>query len=166
MVPNCKIIEIDGITGSCALHYLKIYIILNPLIIANSDQYIVWNSSKTLYNFYTKNFDGGILTFNSIHPKWSYAKCDENLIVTEVAEKKVISKNATVGVYYWKKGSDYVNYADKMIKKNKRVNNEFYVCPVFNEAINDGKKIAISQVEKMHGLGTPEDLKNYLETTK
>ena len=169
MVPNCKIIEIDGITegAACTTLLAKKYIDnLNPLIIANSDQYIVWNSSKTLYNFYTKNFDGGILTFNSIHPKWSYAKCDENLIVTEVAEKKVISKNATVGVYYWKKGSDYVNYADKMIKKNKRVNNEFYVCPVFNEAINDGKKIAISQVEKMHGLGTPEDLKNYLETTK
>jgi len=169
MVPNCKIIEIDGITegAACTTLLAKKYIDnFNPLIIANSDQYIIWNSSKTLYNFYTKNFDGGILTFNSIHPKWSYAKCDENLIVTEVAEKKVISKNATVGVYYWKKGCDYVNYANKMIKKNKRVNNEFYVCPVFNEAINDGKKIAISKVEKMHGLGTPEDLKNYLETSK
>ena len=169
MVPNCKIIEIDGITegAACTTLLAKKYINnSNPLIIANSDQYIVWNSSKTLYNFYTKDFDGGILTFESIHPKWSYAKCDDNLMVTEVAEKKVISKNATVGVYYWKKGSDYVNYANKMIKKNKRVNNEFYVCPVFNEAINDGKKIAISRVEKMHGLGTPEDLKNYLETTK
>lgn len=169
MVPNCKIIEIDGITegAACTTLLAKKYINnSNPLIIANSDQYIVWNSSKTLYNFYTKDFDGGILTFESIHPKWSYAKCDDNLMVTEVAEKKVISKNATVGVYYWKKGSDYVNYANKMIKKNKRVNNEFYVCPVFNEAINDGKRIAISRVEKMHGLGTPEDLKNYLETTK
>tara|TARA_Y100000591_G_scaffold226165_1_gene197229 strand:- start:118 stop:1488 length:1371 start_codon:yes stop_codon:yes gene_type:complete len=169
MVPNCKIIEIDGLTdgAACTTLLAKKYINnSNPLIIANSDQYIEWNSSKTLYNFYTKDFDGGILTFESIHPKWSYAKCDNNQIVKEVAEKKVISKNATVGVYYWKKGSDYVNYANKMIKNNKRVNNEFYVCPVYNEAINDGKKIAISHVDKMYGLGTPEDLKNYLEITK
>ena len=68
---------------------------------------------------------------------------DKNNLVTEVAEKKVISKNATVGVYYWKKGSDYVNFAETMIKKNIRVNNEFYVCPVYNEAIVGGKKIVI-----------------------
>ena len=73
-----------------------------------------------------------------------------------------ISKNATVGVYYWKKGSDYVNCAETMIKKNIRVNNEFYVCPVYNEAISDGKKIVIDKVSEMHGLGTPDDLKNFI----
>ena len=83
-------------------------------------------------------------------------------MVIEVAEKNVISKNATVGVYYWKKGSDYVKYAKQMIKKNIRVNNEFYVCPVYNEAIKDKKKIAIEMVKKMHGLGTPEDLNSFL----
>ena len=115
-----------------------------------------------MYNFNSKKIDGSILTFEAIHPKWSYAKVDKNNLVTEVAEKKVISKNATVGVYYWKKGSDYVKYADQMIKKNIRVNNEFYVCPVFNEAILDKKKIIIDQVDEMHGLGTPEDLNNFL----
>ena len=76
--------------------------------------------------------------------------------MTEVAEKKVISDKATVGVYYWKKGSDYVTSAEKMIKKNIRVNNEFYVCPVFNEAIQNGKKILVEEITKMWGLGTPE----------
>ena len=169
MVPNSKIIEIDGVTegAACTTLLAKKFIDnSNPLIIANSDQYILWDSSKTLYNFYTKGFDGGILTFESIHPKWSYAKCDENQIVKEVAEKKVISTNATVGIYYWKKGSDYVKYANRMIKKNLRVNGEFYVCPIYNEAIKDGKKISISKVKKMYGLGTPEDLKNYLDLTK
>ena len=79
-----------------------------------------------------------------------------------VQVKKVISKNATVGVYYWKKGSDYVNCAETMIKKNIRVNNEFYVCPVYNEAIGEGKKIVIDKVSEMHGLGTPDDLKNFI----
>jgi len=163
--PNCKVVEIDKLTegAACTTLLANKYINNNnPLIIANSDQYIKWNSSQTLYNFTTKKIDGGILTFNSVHPKWSYAKCDNNLNVTEVAEKKVISNNATVGVYFWKKGSDYVKYANQMIKKNIRVNNEFYVCPVFNEAIKDEKNIKIEKVDEMHGLGTPEDLSNFL----
>ena len=163
--PNCKIIELDNITEGAACTTLlakKLINNNNPLIIANSDQYIEWDSIKSMYNFNSKKIDGSILTFEAIHPKWSYAKVDKNNLVTEVAEKKVISKNATVGVYYWKKGSDYVKYADQMIKKNIRVNNEFYVCPVFNEAILDKKKIIIDQVDEMHGLGTPEDLNNFL----
>ena len=163
--PNCKVVEIDKLTegAACTTLLAKKYINnSNSLILANSDQYIKWNSSQSLYNFITKKIDGGILTFNSVHPKWSYAKCDDNSNVIEVAEKKVISNNATVGVYFWKKGSDYVKYANQMIKKNIRVNNEFYVCPVFNEAIKDAKNIKIEKVDEMHGLGTPEDLSNFL----
>ena len=59
---------------------------------------------------------------------------------TEVAEKNPISDNATVGVYFWSKGSDYVKYAEQMIEKDIRVNNEFYVCPVFNQAIEDVRR--------------------------
>tara|TARA_B110000027_G_scaffold114982_1_gene124904 strand:- start:12331 stop:13707 length:1377 start_codon:yes stop_codon:yes gene_type:complete len=167
--PDCQIIELDHVTegAACTTLLAKKYINNdNPLIISNSDQYIKWNSSKSLYNFSTKKHDGAILTFEAIHPKWSYAKCDEKNFVSEVAEKKVISKNATVGVYYWKKGSDYVKYAEKMIKKNIRVNNEFYVCPVYNEAIKDNKKIVIEAVDEMHGLGTPEDLNNFIQYLK
>ena len=107
--------------------------------------------------------DGGILTFESIHPKWSFAKTNENGLVTKVAEKKPISNNATVGIYYWSKGSDYVKYAKEMINQDKRVNGEFYVCPVFNEAIEDNKKIKIFPIKKMWGLGTPEDLQIFLD---
>ena len=78
-----------------------------------------------------------------------------------IYKEKVISKNATVGVYYWKHGEDYVKYAEQMIKKNKRVNNEFYVCPVYNEAIADNKKVKSIEVQKMIGMGTPEDLQNF-----
>jgi HAD superfamily hydrolase (TIGR01509 family) len=160
--PNSKIIELNHITkgAACTTLLAKKYINNNnPLIIANSDQFIEWDSNKELYSFSNKKLDGGILTFEAFHPKWSYAKIDEKTqLVTKVAEKEVISNNATVGVYYWKKGSDYVKYAEKMIKKNIRVKNEFYVCPVFNEAIQDKKKIGICKVKNMYGLGTPEDL--------
>ena len=167
--PDCKIIELDHLTEGAACTTLLAKKFINnsdPLIIANSDQYINWNSSKALYDFNSKNLDGAILTFEAIHPKWSYAKCDDEGYVTEVAEKKVISKNATVGVYYWKHGSDYVKSAEEMIEKNIRVNNEFYVCPVYNEFLAKNKKVKIHNVDKMWGLGTPEDLDNFIRSIK
>ena len=135
---------------------------------ANSDQFIEWDSSKTLYAFSNSDSEGGILTFPASHPKWSYAKLDYEGYVTEVAEKKPISNNATVGIYWWRRGSDYVKYAERMIKKDIRTNNEFYVCPVFNEAIEDGKKISIKEIDKdgMWGIGTPEDLNYFLKNYK
>ena len=96
----------------------------------------------------------------------TYAKIDESGYVTEVAEKNPISDIATTGIYFWKKGSDFVKYAENMISKNIRVNNEFYVCPVFNEAILDNKKIKTFIIEKMWGIGTPEDLNTFLENNK
>ena len=135
---------------------------------ANSDQFIEWDSNETLYAFSNDKIDGGILTFPSKHPKWSFAKLNQNGFVSEVAEKKPISEHATVGIYYWKQGSDYVKYAEQMIKKNIRVNNEFYVCPVFNEAIKDKKKIRIKEIksDQMWGIGTPEDLNYFIENYK
>ena len=119
-----------------------------------------------MYNMQETEADGGILTFEATHPKWSYAKIDDNGIVTEVAEKNPISSNATVGYYYWKHGKDFVHYAEQMIHKDVRVNNEFYVCPVYNEAIADGKNIRIVRTPDMWGLGTPEDLDYFIKNHK
>jgi HAD superfamily hydrolase (TIGR01509 family) len=163
---NCNIIEVDGITEGAACTTLLAKDLINndnPLIIANSDQYVEWNTSEFMYKMQEQDADAGILTFRSTHPKWSFVKVDENNFVTEVAEKNPISDIATVGIYFWKKGSDYVKYAEQMISKNIRFNNEFYVCPVFNQAIEDGKKIKIFEIEKMWGIGTPEDLNSFLE---
>jgi HAD superfamily hydrolase (TIGR01509 family) len=164
--PNNEIVQVDGITegAACTTLLAKQYIDKDePLIIANSDQFVEWNSEEFIYSCSTADLDANILTFKSTHPKWSYTKLNELGYVTEVAEKKPISDIATVGIYYWRKGSDYVKYAEQMISKNIRVNNEFYVCPVFNEAIEDGKKIRTFNIEKMWGLGTPEDLENFLK---
>ena len=169
IAPNCKIVEVDGLTEGAACTTLLAKEFINndePLIMANSDQFIEWDSNEFMYKMIEQKVDGGILSFTATHPKWSFAKIDEAGFVTEVAEKNPISDIATVGVYYWAKGSDYVKYAEQMIEKNVRVNNEFYVCPVFNEAIGDGKKIKTFNIEKMWGLGTPEDLKHYLENKK
>ena len=79
-----------------------------------------------------------------------------------MAEKNPISNHATVGVYFWTHGSDYINSAEQMIEKNIRVNNEFYVCPVYNQAIENDKNIVIKEIDKMWGIGTPEDLDTFL----
>ena len=156
--------KLDGATKS-ALLASNLINNDNPLLIVNSDQYIEWDSNKIINKFIESGVDGGILTFKSNESKWSYAKINEE-IVEEVFEKIVVGDNATCGIYYWKKGSDFIKYALKMIDKNIKTNNEFYICPVYNQAIQDKKIISYEQVSKMEGLGTPEDLENYLVNKK
>ena len=169
ITPGCKIVQVDSLTegAACTALLAKEYIDNdNPLFFANSDQFVEWDSNEFLYKMNETNADGGIVSFRATHPKWSFAKIDEKGLVTEVAEKNPISDIATVGYYYWKHGSDFVKYAEEMIKEDVRVNGEFYVCPVFNQAIGDGKEIRTFDIPKMWGLGTPEDLKYYLENYK
>jgi HAD superfamily hydrolase (TIGR01509 family) len=169
IAPGCDIILVDAVTEGAACTTLMAQAIIdndNPLLIVNSDQYIEWNSNECMYAFNANGVDGGIVTFEATHPKWSYVKLDEEGFVGEVAEKKVISNQATAGLYFWRKGSDYVRYAKQMISQDIRVNNEFYVAPVYNQAILDGKKIRIKNITSMWGLGTPEDLNVFLERSK
>jgi HAD superfamily hydrolase (TIGR01509 family) len=166
LTPNCKIIEVDGLTegAACTALLTKEHINNdNPLFFANSDQFVEWDSNEFMYKMQETNSDGGIVTFTATHPKWSFAKVNSDGLVTEVAEKNPISNTATVGYYYWKRGSDFVKYAEEMIEQNIRVNNEFYVCPVYNNAIKNGLIVRTFDVPKMWGLGTPEDLNYYLE---
>ena len=163
---NCEIVQIDSLTegAACTTLLAKEFIDNDePLLIANSDQFVEWDSNEFMYSMVADNVDGGILTFEATHPKWSFAKLGNDGFVSEVAEKKPISNIATAGIYYWAHGSNYVKYAEQMIEKDIRTNNEFYVCPVYNEAIQDGKKVKIFQIEKMWGLGTPEDLEVFLK---
>ena len=169
IVPNCTVIETSGITegAACTALLAKEHFDNNyPLFFANSDQYVTWNPIEFMYMMQETDADGGIVTFKAMHPKWSFAKIDDAGFVTEVAEKNPISDNATVGFYYWKHGCDFVRYASQMIEKKMTVNNEFYICPVFNEAIQDNKKIRAYQATEMWGLGTPEDLEFFIKNFK
>ena len=164
-----KIVVVDGLTegAACTALLAKEHIDNDEdLLIANSDQYIEYEAEnfKLLKN--NMPVDAIVYSFNAVHPKWSFVKTNSRGYITEVAEKKPISNIATVGFYYWKQGSDFVKYAEQMINKNIRVNNEFYVCPVFNQAIEDNKEIRTFNINGMWGLGTPEDLNYYLENYK
>lgn len=163
--PNCKIVIVDELTeGACATTLLAKEYIDNdaPLLIANSDQFIEWESGEFFHAMNSPNIDGGILTFKSTHPKWSYVNVNEQGNITELKEKEVISDIATVGIYYWAHGRDYIKYAEKMIANDIKVCGEYYVAPVYNLAIEDGLNIRPYEVRKMWGLGTPEDLNYFI----
>ena len=164
--PNCKIVQVNGITEGAACTALLAKEFINndeELIIANSDQWIDWNNQHFLSYLRKNEAAGGIVTFIATHPKWSFVKINDKNEVLEVAEKRPISNIATVGIYYFKKGKYFVNAAEKMIEKNIRTNNEFYIAPVYNEMIQSGKKILHYPIAEMRGLGTPEDLSRFLE---
>ncbi len=130
------------------------------LIIYNSDQYFSIDLEKLLKKFKGK-VDGLIPYFHATHPKWSYVDTDKNENVLRTAEKEVITNKATVGLYYFRLGKDFVRAADEMIKKNMMVNGEFYVCPVYNELIARGKLIKACKVDEMWSFGTPEDVEKF-----
>ncbi len=166
---NAIFISIDNLTEgtACTVLYARKYINNDEaLLIANSDQIVDMNIGNFIDDCNGRNLDGSILTFIDEHedPKWSFAKLDENNLVTEVREKVVISEYATVGIYLYSKGKDFINATIDMIIENDRVNNEFYTCPTYNYSIKEGSKIGIYNIkfEQMHGIGTPEDLKKYL----
>jgi len=163
-----EIIQINGVTEGAACTALTASQYINnedSLLIANSDQYIETDINEFISDAKKKDVDGLIMTFKASHPKWSYARTDSDGKVIEVAEKKVISNDATVGLYYFKRGKDYVESAQNMIEKDIRFNNEFYVCPVFNEMIllNKNTYTHVIPADKMHGLGTPQDLELFLQ---
>jgi dTDP-glucose pyrophosphorylase len=163
--PNCKIVLTDGVTegAACTALLAKDHIDCDePILIVNSDQHVQWNKEEFIKNI-SRGYDGCIFTFKTNNPNCSYVKLDVNGFVTEAVEKKAISDTGTVGIYYWNKGSDFVKYANQMIIKNIRTNNEFYICPVYQEAVNDGKKVTSFDVIKYWSLGTPEDLTNFVD---
>ena len=166
ITPNCKIIQVSEITEGAACTALLSKESINndeELIIANSDQWVNWNNQHFLSFLRDNDADGGIVTFYSTHPKWSFVKLDDEGKVTRVAEKKPISNIATVGIYYFKKGKYFVEAAEQMIGKNIRTNDEFYIAPVYNEMIQSNKKILNYPIAEMRGLGTPEDLSKFME---
>jgi HAD superfamily hydrolase (TIGR01509 family) len=162
------IVPVDKLTEGAACTVLLAENHINtddPIVIANADQYVEWDTSVFYRCLLNEKYSGLILTFYSPDKndtKWSFCKLDSNLFVERVAEKEWISPNATVGIYGWKHGKDFVAYAKQMISKNIRVNNEFYICPIYNEAIGDKKEFRSLECKKMWGLGVPSDLDYFL----
>jgi len=166
--PGCSVIAIDRITEGAACTVLLSRESINsddPLMIANCDQYVDISIDDYLHDMQTRKLDGLIMTMKANHPKWSYVGFDQGGRVNRVVEKEVISDEATVGIYNFRKGSEFVSGAEEMIAKNLRVNNEFYVAPVYNQLIERGATLGVYSIgtegNGMYGLGIPEDLEKF-----
>lgn len=166
---NCEIVELDGLTEGAACTVLAATNLINTdehLMIANSDQYIDYPIDKYLDAALTPGVDGLIMTMSASDSKWSFVSKDADGFVNRVVEKEVISNEATVGIYNFRSGSDFVQAARTMIANDERVNGEFYVAPVYNQLIRSGSKISTvnvgSEAAGMYGLGTPADLELFV----
>lgn len=166
--PGSVVIPVAGVTegAACTVLLAREHIDNDePLMIANCDQWVDIDINDYLASMEAQSADGLIMTMWADHPKWSYVGFGADGTITEVVEKKVVSNEATVGIYNYRRGRDFVAAADRMIAKNLRVNNEFYVAPAYNEMIAAGQKLAIYNVGRegagMYGMGIPSDLEAF-----
>jgi dTDP-glucose pyrophosphorylase len=161
---TCKIIKLDNETkGAACSAMMAVEYIDNdtPLIISNADQLFDICLDEVISNF--EKSDAGVISFESIHPRWSYLRLDSENKVTETAEKRPISKSAIAGFYYFKKGKDFITSSSKMIKKDASVNGLYYIAPALNEMVLENKTIDIFKIEniKYHTFYTPQKIKEY-----
>jgi dTDP-glucose pyrophosphorylase len=167
--PGCVVVPVEVVTDGAACTVLLARSFIDsdePLMIANSDQWVDVGIDGYLDSMARSRADGLIMTMKATDPKWSFVGLDLAGLVTRVVEKEPISDEATVGIYNFRRGRDFVRAADRMIARNDRVNGEFYVAPTYNELINEGARITIHNVGRegagMYGLGIPADLERFL----
>jgi NDP-sugar pyrophosphorylase family protein len=168
--PSADVILLSSVTQGAACTVLTAKSVINsraPLMIANCDQWINYSIDDYLAAFDPRLWDGFIMCMTASAPKWSFVQRDGTGRVCGVVEKQVVSDEATVGIYNFAAGCDFVSAAEAMIAANLRVNNEFYVAPVYTQLAASGKRIGTLSVgtdrSGMYGLGTPADLQNFLK---
>lgn len=169
IAPGCEIVPVREVTQGAACTVLLAKHLIDTdesLMLVNSDQWVDIDVNSYLATLDHRNADGLIMTMRATDPKWSFAGLNDEGWVTRVVEKQVISNEATVGIYNFRRGRDFVRAAETMIARNLRVNGEFYVAPAYNELIAEGSKICVHNIGEvgagMYGLGIPADLQSFL----
>jgi dTDP-glucose pyrophosphorylase len=169
--PGCNIVWVDSVTegAACTVLLAREHIDNErPLMIANTDQFV--DVDIDAYLAEGDRLDGLIMTFPAQDPKWSFVRRDTHGSVVEVVEKQVVSNEATVGIYNFARGYDFVAAAQDMVAADLRVNGEFYVAPAYNQLIAKGQSIGTFKIGAegvgMHGLGTPDDLERFLRAAQ
>jgi dTDP-glucose pyrophosphorylase len=167
--PGCQVVLIDRVTEGAACTVLTARHLLDgdhPLMIANSDQWIDADIDAYLAAFDAAGVDGYIMTMTATHPKWSFIRFDGAGHPIGVAEKQPVSDVATVGIYNFARGRDFVAAAEAMIAADDRVNGEFYVAPCYDHLVAGGGSFGYwsigAEADGMYGLGTPDDLDLFL----
>ncbi len=174
--PEAHVHELDHLTEGTACTILSVEDLIkdgDSILVANCDQHTEWDSEHAQSLMNSVFVAGLISVFHCPEkdPKWSFAETDNDGRVLRVAEKDPISEWGTTGYYYWKDGKQFCRNAKQMIEANDRVNNEFYTCPVYNYTIKECNEWGVSrvvtvEVDRMQGIGTPEDLNEFHSTQR
>ncbi len=164
--PGCKVVRIPESTKGSACTALLAAVQLPPendLLIISANELIDINVSDVILDFKRRQLDGGTLVFRSVHPRYSYVRLNDDGMAVEFAQQFQISKNATTGVFWFKKTEDFVESAKANIRKSAVVDGKFFVAPTFNEIILKQKRIGVFELElnKYHPLKTERQIQTF-----
>lgn len=168
IIPDCQIVSMDFQTRGPVESILEATHLIDndeELIISDTDHYLIWDKKIFNEKIRTQNIDACVMVFPD---EWnssvaSYVKLNNEGFVIEAAEKIPISKTATVGLHYYKHGSDFVRFANETINLGLSYKNEFYVTPAYNQFVKAEKKIITFPVTKMWALGSPSELSLFVK---
>lgn len=169
--PKCSVYRVNEETQGAVCSALFAIDSINneeELVVINGDQLIRKGIINAVRDFREKSYDGGIIVFRSVHPRWSYVALDENGFVNETSEKRPISNMATAGLYYYKHGNDFVNAAFNTIRKDVNYNGKYYICSTYNELILNQQNVGVYEIDKNDyiSFSTPQMYENYLNHKK
>jgi CTP:molybdopterin cytidylyltransferase MocA len=168
LVPDADVIAVPAIEAGAActaLHAIARIGREEPLLVVNGDQILEADLAAIVEEFEADGLDAGVVTFDAVHPRWSYVRCDEDGLVVEAAEKRPISHMATAGAYWYRRGGDFVEAVMAMIRKDASVEGRFYVCPAFNELVLRGLRIGPRHIDRDRypSLATPQGVATFEE---
>ncbi len=163
---DCTLIKVDRPTKGAACSALLAIDQIDselPLIISNSNQIFSTDLNSILQTFKTHHYDSAVISFETLHPRWSYVRLDEEGHIVETAEKRPISKHAIAGFYYFKEGREFTKAAMQSIEKKASVNGLYYIAPTLNEMVIQNKKLGVAhiQVSDYHTFYSPQKIKEY-----
>lgn len=169
--PGAVVIRADGPTAGAACTALLAIEHIDTdeeLVIANADQVLDFDLSAVIDRFRARGLDAATVVFDSVHPRWSFVKTDADGMVVEAAEKRPISRNATAGIYYFRKGRFFVEAASSMIRKDASVNGGFFVCPSLNELVLAQMRVGVERIDRNRyiSLATPQAVEEYEQLLK
>jgi CTP:molybdopterin cytidylyltransferase MocA len=168
LAPEAEVVGVPVLESGAActaLHAIGYMDRDEPLLIFNGDQVLEADLAAIVAGFEADELDGGVITFDAVHPRWSYVRTGADGLVLEAAEKRPISRLATAGTYWFRHGADFIDGAMAMIRKDASVDGAFYVCPVYNELILRSLRVGTHHIERdryfslasLHGVNAYEE---------
>ena len=165
---NAQVVAVGRNTAGAPCTALLAIDLLDPdeeLLVANVSDLVDTDLVAVVEDFRNRGADAGTVVFESLHPRYSYMRLDDDGRVIEAAEKNPISRHASAGVYWFRRGGDFISAAQSMIEKDAAVHGVFYMSLTFNELVLRGLDIRVHQIsaENYHPFKTSHQAQSYEE---